>query len=92
MNDPRKPYAVTTQDVDGGTRREYGTLKTAEKRFKEMSGYSLQGSLEDRYADRVDAGLPIPAVESLDCIRQVSNYGTVVTFWNRAAFNKNRGK
>lgn len=46
-----KPYKVTTRDVDGTNTRRYATRTAAMKRFKEMSGRTIEDVIEDRFFD-----------------------------------------
>lgn len=72
-------YTVTTRDVDGSGSRHFATLTAAVRRFEEMSGITAANAIAEMFHALADAGKPLPAVESLECLRAVSMFGTVVT-------------
>jgi hypothetical protein len=80
MNSPKITWTVATCDVDGrAPARKYKTLAAAVARFTEMCGYTPEAAIADQFYERTEAGLPLPAFETMRFLRAVSDYGTVVT-------------
>ena len=71
-------YTVSTRDVDGSTKRIYKLKSKAINRFEDMSGHTLQNVLDDQYWSP-DAKRAVPTFETIKYLRDVSNYGCVVT-------------
>ena len=72
-------WVVACRDVDGySSRRSYSTLKAACKRFDEMAGHTVERAMEEYWYFLVEAGKPLPAIETVQCVRAVSDFGTVV--------------
>ena len=67
-------YSVVTRDVDGTTLRKYRTLAGAVARFESMYGHPIATAMEEQYFNVS----PIPALETLNRVRAVSDYGCTV--------------
>ena len=73
-----KHYTVKTRDVDGTSTKKFSTFKAARQRFEEMSGHTMEAAIEEMYHS-MDVK---PDAETVRRLESISNYGTVVMFFN----------
>lgn len=71
-------FAVIVRDVDHRSRQVYKTRDRALARFKEMVGYDVQNVIDEQYHEVPEVQRPTP--ETVQRLRGVSMFGTVVTF------------
>jgi rubrerythrin len=73
-------WIVTTEDVDGMSKRNYDNAEAARARFEEMVGYPIENAIWEMLPEMDD----YPEWTSLPFIKGVSNYGCVVSIeWER---------
>lgn len=72
-------FQVKTIDVDGRDKRSYTTRAGAWKRFEEMSGHTPEQAISEAFH-----AFPVESHPTRDTVKQlrtVSDYGTVVIFF-----------